>query len=198
GIHRLSWNVPLVLPRTSAAHAAISSGFISSAPHEPSPPASAIAIDSAGAGTPAIGASRMGTRRLKRAQKSLVRSRMAVMRHIPAGGGARHNSNSPSAPFESDEGAEFVERGARRAEAVGRVRAVAVADRDGAKEHVGGRDRQELADDSVHARPGFLWAGVEPAAAREIHQGVDVAAEVGPLAGAEPALDGEEQRDRRV
>src|SRR5215831_9606700 len=198
GIHRLSWNAPLVLPRTSAAQAAISAGFISSAPHEPSPPASATAIDSAGAGTPAIGASRIGRRRLKRAQNAFVRSRTGVMRRIVARAGARHNSKSASVPFEPDEGAELLGCGARRAEAVSGMLAVAVADRDGAKEHVRRRDREELADDPVHARPGFLRAGVEPVAAREIHQRVDVAAEIGPLAGAELALDGDEQRERRV
>src|ERR1051326_963071 len=198
GIQRLSWNAPLVLPRTSPAQAAISSGFISSAPHEPSPPALAMAIDSAGAGTPAIGASRIGTRRLKRAQNGLVRSRMGLMRRIVARAGAPHNSNSPSVPFESDEAAELLRGGARRAEAVGGMGAVAVADRDGAEQHVRGRDRQELADDPAHARPRFLRAGAEPLAARQIHQRVDVAAEIGPLARAELALDGDEQRDRRV
>src|SRR5215813_4895407 len=39
GIQILSWNAPLVLPRTSSAHALMSSGCMSSTPHEPRPPA---------------------------------------------------------------------------------------------------------------------------------------------------------------
>ena len=46
--------------------------------------------------------------------------------------------------------------------------------------------------------PGFLRAGVEPVPARQIHQRMNVAAEIGPLAGAEPAIDGDEQCNRRV
>src|SRR5690242_3454488 len=169
-----------------------------SKPNEPRPPASAMATDSAGAGTPAIGASRIGRRRLKRAQNALVRSRRGLIRRILAHVRARHNSHSASVPFEPDECAELLRRGARRAEAVGGMFAVAPADGDGTEQHVGGRDRQELADDLVHARPRFLRAGVEAVAARQIHQGVDVAAEIGPLTGAELTLDGDEQRDRRV
>src|SRR5712672_760494 len=107
-------------------------------------------------------------------------------------------STEASVAFESDEGAELLDAGARRAEAVGRMRVVAVTDRDGAEQHVVGRDLQEGADRLVHAGPGFLRAGVEPIAARQIHQGMDIAAEIGPLAGAELALDGDEQRDGRV
>src|SRR5579883_3419785 len=79
GIHKLSWNAPLVPARTSSAHAAMASGAISSAPHEPSPPALATAIESDGGQALAIGASRMGARRLKRAQKLLVRSVQLVI-----------------------------------------------------------------------------------------------------------------------
>src|SRR5262249_25769660 len=152
--------------RTSAAHAAISSGFISSAPHEPSPPALATAIDSDGAQAPAIGASRIGTRRLKRAQNACVRSRTGFMRRMFARGTARGNAQLPSAPFESHEGAELLELRARRPEAVGRMGAVAVADRDGAEQHVVLGNLQELADRLVHPRPRFLRAGVEPVAPR--------------------------------
>src|SRR5579859_6401403 len=50
----------------------------------------------------------------------------------------------------------------------------------------------------MHARPGFLRAGVEAVAAGEKRQRMDIAAEIGPLAGAELAVDADEQRDRRV
>src|SRR6202035_1861431 len=198
GIHRLSWKAPLVPARTSLAQAAISSGRISSAPHEPSPPALATATVSAGAATPAIGANRMGTRRLKRAQKASVRSDQWVIAASLRAIARRVTSNSPSAPFEADEGTELVERGARRAEAVRRMRVVAVTDRDRAEQHVLGRNVQEVADRLVHARPRFLRTGVEPVAARQVHQRMDVAAQIRPLPGAELALDGDEQRDRRV
>jgi hypothetical protein len=49
-----------VAERTSRTHAAISSGFINSAPHEPIPPASMTAMERDGALAPAIGASRIG------------------------------------------------------------------------------------------------------------------------------------------
>ena len=75
---------------------------------------------------------------------------------------------------------------------------VAVTDGDGAEQHLLRRHFDERADDVVHARPGFLRAGVEAAAAGEKHQRVDIAAEIGPLAGPELAVDGDEQRDRRV
>jgi hypothetical protein len=100
--------------------------------------------------------------------------------------------------LESKKPAELLRLGARRAEAVCRMTAVAVADRDRAKQHLLGRHVYERPDDAVHARPGFLRAGVEPVAARQIHQGMNVAAEIGPLAGAKPAIDGDKQRHRRV
>ena len=52
-------------------------------PHEPRPPASATAIDSDGADTAAIGASRIGTRRPKRLQKLSVRFSMSLMSFSP-------------------------------------------------------------------------------------------------------------------
>src|SRR5262249_23287350 len=99
---------------------------------------------------------------------------------------------------ESEKRAEFTERGARRAKTVGWVGAVAVADRNGAKQHVLRRNREKLADGLVHPRPGFLRAGIEPVATRKEHEGVDVAAEVGPLARTELALDGDEDGGRRI
>src|SRR5262249_55037955 len=86
--------------------------------------------------------------------------------------------------------------GARRAEAVGRMVAVAISQRHATKQHLVGRQIKEFADDAMEARPRFLRARVEPVAARQIHERVDVAAEIGPLAGAEPAVDGDEQPDR--
>ena len=44
----------------------------------------------------------------------------------------------------------------------------------------------------------FLRTGIETAAASQECQRVDIAAEVGPLAGAELAIDGDEQRHRRI
>src|SRR3954451_1471665 len=52
----------------------MSAGAISSAPHAPRPPAFTTAIDSFGAATPAIGASRIGIRIPNRSQNWRVRS----------------------------------------------------------------------------------------------------------------------------
>ncbi len=76
--------------------------------------------------------------------------------------------------------------------------AIAIADRQRAEQHLLRRHSDEWTDDAMHARPGFLGAGIEAVAARQIHQGVDVTAEIGPLARPKPAIDGDEQRDRRV
>src|SRR5215472_6109938 len=100
--------------------------------------------------------------------------------------------------FETEEAAELLGHRARRTETVGRMIAVAVADRDRAKQHLLRRHVHERPDDAMHARPGFLRTGVEPAPARQKHQRMNIAAEIGPLAGAEPAIDGDEQGDRRV
>jgi len=62
GIHVFSWNGPAVALRTRSTHAAISSGWLVSAPIAPMPPARATAIESSGALAPAIGARRIGTR----------------------------------------------------------------------------------------------------------------------------------------
>src|SRR2546421_3635944 len=79
GIHRLRLKAPLLLARPSAAQAIISSGCINSAPHDPSPPAFATAIESEGELTPAMGASRMGTWRPKRLQNASVRSKVGLI-----------------------------------------------------------------------------------------------------------------------
>ena len=100
--------------------------------------------------------------------------------------------------IETEEPAEFLGRRARRAKAVGRMVAIAIADRQRAEQHLLRRHSDEWTDDAMHARPGFLGAGIEAVAARQIHQGVDVTAEIGPLARPKPAIDGDEQRDRRV
>src|ERR1700745_1213810 len=50
----------------------------------------------------------------------------------------------------------------------------------------------------MHARPGFLGAGIESVTARQKHQRMDVAAQIGPLTGTEPAIDGNEQCNRRI
>src|SRR6266852_5060585 len=100
--------------------------------------------------------------------------------------------------LKSEECAKFLGHRPWRAEAVGRMAVVAIADRHRAEQHVLRRDFQEFADDPVHAAPGFLRTRVETAAAREIRQGVNVAAEIGPLAGPEVAVDGDEERHRRV
>ncbi len=75
---------------------------------------------------------------------------------------------------------------------------VAVAERHRAEQHLFGRHADETADEAMQPRPGFLRAGIEAVAAGEQLQRIDIAAEIGPLAGAELALDGDEQRDRRV
>ena len=75
---------------------------------------------------------------------------------------------------------------------------IAVADGDGAKQHLFRRHVDERPHDVMQARPGFLRAGVEAEAARQVGECMDIAAEIGPLSGAEPAVDGDEQRDRRI
>src|SRR5580692_11934492 len=94
--------------------------------------------------------------------------------------------------------AELRKLRARRAKTVRRMAVVAVADGHGAEQHLLRRHGDEFADNAVHAGPGFLRAGIEPVAAGEERQRVDIAAEIGPLAGTELAVDGDEQRDRRI
>src|SRR3982750_3309484 len=74
GIHRLIWNGPRLFARTSSAHAEISAGCISSAPHAPRPPAFTTAIEREEGHAPAIGASRMGTWRPNRLQNESMRA----------------------------------------------------------------------------------------------------------------------------
>lgn len=59
---------PPVAARTVADHSRICSGVINTAPHAPNPPSFITAIDSSGAGTPAIGPKRSGARSPKRLQ----------------------------------------------------------------------------------------------------------------------------------
>src|SRR5580692_4528544 len=106
--------------------------------------------------------------------------------------------HAATASFKSEKLAELRKLRARRAKTVRRVAVVAVADRHGAEQHLLRRHGDEFADDAVHAGPGFLRAGIEAVAAGKKRQRVDVAAEIGPLARTELAVDGDEQRDRRV
>src|SRR4029077_16142790 len=99
----------------------------------------------------------------------------------------RVTDHAPS--LEAKKPAELRKLGARRAEAVRRVGVVAIADRDRAEQHLLRRHLDERTDDAVHAGPGFLRAGVEPVAAGEERQRMDIAAEIGPLAGAELPVD---------
>ena len=46
--------------------------------------------------------------------------------------------------------------------------------------------------------PGHLRTGVQPMAACQERQRIDIAAEVRPLAGAEPAVNGDEETHRRI
>src|SRR5580704_18711672 len=108
----------------------------------------------------------------------------------------RVTDHTPS--LETEKLAELRELRARRAKAVGRMAVVAVADGDRAEQHLLGRHFDEFADDAMHAGPGFLRAGIEAVAAGKERQSVDIAAEIGPLAGAEVAVDGDEQRGRRI
>src|SRR5271156_3008581 len=94
--------------------------------------------------------------------------------------------------------AELFRLRARRAKAVRQMRVVAVAERDGAEQHLFRRHADKGRDQAMHARPGFLGAGVEAMAACEQREGLHIAAEIGPLAGTELAIDGDEQRHWRI
>jgi hypothetical protein len=61
--------------RTSAAHFLIASGCIISAPQPPRPPALAMAMASEGGQALAIGAIKIGTRRLNCSQNAAARAR---------------------------------------------------------------------------------------------------------------------------
>ncbi len=79
GIQRLRLKTPLLFARTSLAQSTISAGCMGKAPHAPSPPALATAIESDGALAPAIGPRRIGTRRPNRRQNALVRSKVELI-----------------------------------------------------------------------------------------------------------------------
>src|SRR6516162_10053130 len=89
--------------------------------------------------------------------------------------------------------AEFVGLRAKRAKAVDWVAAVAVANRDPAKQHLIGRKIQQVPHDLVHTYPSHLRTAVQPIAARQKRQRVDIAPEVCPLAGAEPTINRDEE-----
>ena len=76
GIHKLRFMAPLQFARTSPAQSTISAGCIGKAPHAPSPPALAIAIESDGALADAMGPRRIGTFRPNRRQNIWVRSKV--------------------------------------------------------------------------------------------------------------------------
>src|SRR3977135_547068 len=76
--------------------------------------------------------------------------------------------------------------------------AVAVADRHAAEQHLVVRQLEIFADDVVEPRPGLLRAGVEAVAACQKCQRMDIATEIGPLAWAQAAIDGDEQRHWRA
>src|SRR6478735_12508199 len=88
GIHKLSWTAPLDDERNSCIHFAIAAGDMSSAPADPIPPALATAIAREAGQAPAIGASRIGTRRSKRWQNLSARDSGEVMI-------VRHSSSEP-------------------------------------------------------------------------------------------------------
>src|SRR6476620_5988211 len=87
--------------------------------------------------------------------------------------------------IESVKLAELAEVRTRRAESVGLVLPVAVANRHAAKQHLVRRQLEVITDGVVEPRPGFLRASVEAVAARKEGESVDIAPEVGPLARAE-------------
>src|SRR5258707_12215689 len=74
-------------------------------------------------------------------------------------------SRFPPGLIESVELAELIQLRARRAEVVGLVLPIAVADRHAAEQHLVLRRFQEIADGIVEPRPGLLRTGVEPIAA---------------------------------
>src|SRR5262249_43153499 len=63
--------------------------------------------------------------------------------------------------------AELIELRPKRAEAVDRAAAIAVAERHPAEQDLLGRNLQRGADELVHPYPGDLRAGVEPIAPRQ-------------------------------
>src|SRR5579863_4192383 len=110
----------------------------------------------------------------------------------------RGGKRSASGSLKSEKPAKLGNLRARRAKAVGRMSAVAIADGHRAKQHLLRRHVHERPHHLMDARPGFLRAGIEAVTAGEKHQRMDVAAEVGPLAGPELALDADEKRHRGV
>src|SRR5580658_7161554 len=73
-----------------------------------------------------------------------------------------------------------------------------MAGRHATKQHQFGRKRQEIAHDALPGDPGLLRAGMQAVAAGEHHDGLDEAAEIGPLRRQHGAVDSEKQADRRA
>ena len=61
-----------------------------------------------------------------------------------------------------------------------------------------GGSLQEIAHGALPGDPGFLRAGVQAVATGQHHDGLDEAAEIGPLRRQHGAVDGEKQTDRRA
>src|SRR6185295_11886245 len=91
-----------------------------------------------------------------------------------------------------------VDRLALGAPGIDRRSLVGVAERDAAEEDVFGRDLQEGREGLVPVGPGFLRAGVEAVGARQQHDVLQEAADVGPLRRPHGAVDRDEQPDRRI
>src|SRR5579862_4678403 len=73
-----------------------------------------------------------------------------------------------------------------------------MAERHAAKQHQFGRQMEELPHGALPGDPGLLRAGMQAIAAGQHHDGLDEAAEIGPLRRQHGAIDGEEQPDRRT
>src|SRR5579864_8819482 len=86
GIHKLSWNEPLLDARNSLAQARIPSGFVSSAPIPPMPPAFATALASVTGDALAIGPCKIGIWRPWRAANLVARSSGRVAESLLADG----------------------------------------------------------------------------------------------------------------
>ena len=96
------------------------------------------------------------------------------------------------------EPAKLLGRRARRAKTVGRMFVIAVADGDGAEQHLFRRHLHERRRRCGTCAPRIPAGKYRGRSRGPEHQRVDIAAEIGPLAGPELALDGDEQRNRRI
>src|ERR1700686_5656295 len=73
-----------------------------------------------------------------------------------------------------------------------------MAERHAAKQHQLGWEFEEIPHGALPGDPGLLRASVQAVAAGEHHDGLDEAAEIGPLRRQHGAVDGEKQADRRT